>query len=94
MAVDDYLDDSSPNTSVAATFGWPIAEWCVSSITDFSNVFSAARNPLAAGFNESLAGWNTSRATSMFRMFEGTAAFNQDLSEWEVSRVRTMGRMF
>ena len=93
-AIDEYLSDGGPNTSVAITYGWPIGTWCTSSITDFSLAFSSKRNPLAASFNESLAGWDTSSARSMNEMFYAAASFNQNISSWSTSKVLSMDYMF
>jgi hypothetical protein len=60
-AVDEYLANNRPDTTVASTYGWPIGSWCVSRITDFTSIFSADRNPDALTFDESLSNWDTSQ---------------------------------
>ena len=94
-AVDDYLiDPSNSNSSVARAYGWPIGVWCVSRVESFDEVFSATRNPLAETFDESLAGWDTSRARSLFNMFKGAIEFNQDVSSWETGNVTDFSGVF
>ena len=63
-AVDAYLQDPSPGTPIANEYGWPISQWCVRDIKDFSYLFDAQRNPLAASFNEDL-NWCTCSAENM-----------------------------
>ena len=46
----------------------------------------------AIGFNQTLAGWNVSRVTSMFFMFARARRFDQPLAAWDTSRVTNMGR--
>jgi Mycoplasma protein of unknown function, DUF285 len=41
---------------------YPIGEWDVSNIQDFSYVFDAERNPLLVEFNEDLSNWDMSNA--------------------------------
>ena len=93
-AVGIYLDNPSPNSSLAQEYGYPIGSWCVSPIQDFSNVFSSSENPSVVTFNEPLGDWDTSRAQNMNSMFSGAIAFNQDLSNWDVSGVTQMAFMF
>lgn len=79
-AVDGYLVDPA-DAGLLSTYG-PIEQWCVSGITDFSNLFSVVRNPLAATFNANIAAWDMSNAQDVFRMFDGARQFNQGLSSW------------
>ena len=94
QAVDEYLDDNSDDTSVAKTYGWPISRWCMSGVTNFDGIFSARRNPAAATFNESLAGWETSSAQSMKFLFYKAELFNGDVSTWNVSQVKDFRSAF
>ena len=57
---------------------------CVSQIKDFANLFRPIRVGQAAAeaFNESLAGWDVSSATTMRAMFLGATSFDADLSSW------------
>jgi hypothetical protein len=66
-AVDSYLADKRSDSSVAKTYGWPIGEWCVSNIQDFSHLFSVDRNPDAVNFNEDISLWDVSHARSTMR---------------------------
>jgi len=76
------------------TYGFPIGTWCVSSVTNFSHLFSAERNPAMEGFNEPLSSWDTSNVTDMSYMFLNAASFNQTVSHFNVSKVTTMASMF
>ena len=67
----------------------PIANWCVSKVVNFRNIFGGLRS-----FNEGLEGWDVSNAVSMDNMFQDAIAFNQPLNDWNVSKVRDMSRMF
>jgi surface protein len=92
--VDYYLKDDTYIESLAETYGWPIGAWDVSGISDFSDLFSAERIPLASDFNQDLSGWDTSSATNMRKMFYGANSFNRDISMWNVSNVQSMAGMF
>eukprot|EP00977_Amphora_coffeiformis_P021204 scaffold9027_cov174-Amphora_coffeaeformis.AAC.4 len=85
-AVDAYLEDPSGSLT-AFQYGHPISSWCVQLISDFTSLFDADRNPLAATFNEGLSGWDLSGAITLERMFSGAREFNQDLSSWDTSNV-------
>jgi surface protein len=97
-AVDSYLADKRSDSSVASTYGWPIGEWCVSNIEDFSELFSVDRNPAAVNFNEDISRWDLSRATTMRLMFSGSydasTSFDQPIGDWDVSSVTDMSYMF
>lgn len=69
----------------------PLAGWDVSSVTDFSNLFSGKTQ-----FNEPIGNWTVSSATNMKCMFQGATAFNQPLDSWgaNLHSVTTMARMF
>ena len=49
--------------SAIAKYG-PIADWCVSAITDMSYLFYNLQN-----FNADISSWDTSGVTNMFAMF-------------------------
>lgn len=89
-AVRDYIANlSEMGSTVALKYGWPIGEWCVGNITDFSYIFDSLPR-----FNEDISKWNTSSAVTMFGMFAGATYFNSDLSMWDVSNVQFMNDMF
>lgn len=47
-AVDEYVNDSSPQSTVAQTYGWPIERWCVHNIaTNDDDASDAADNMTA-----------------------------------------------
>ena len=72
----------------------PMGSWDVSLIEDFSEVFSALRNPKMREFDEDLRLWNVARTTNMRGMFRGCRSFNQNLSSWDTSSVTNMRDMF
>eukprot|EP00546_Thalassionema_frauenfeldii_P007092 CAMPEP_0178925740 /NCGR_PEP_ID=MMETSP0786-20121207/18100_1 /TAXON_ID=186022 /ORGANISM="Thalassionema frauenfeldii, Strain CCMP 1798" /LENGTH=188 /DNA_ID=CAMNT_0020600695 /DNA_START=76 /DNA_END=639 /DNA_ORIENTATION=- len=74
---------------IASTYGWPIGNWNVSQITDFSRALQNESN-----FNEDIRTWNISNATTLRRMFYCARSFNQDLSRWNTSNVADMAGMF
>jgi len=74
-------------TTATATYG-PIADWCVSAITDMSYLFYNSQN-----FNADISSWETSGVTNMYGMFFGASAFNQPLS-FDTSSVTAMAYMF
>lgn len=95
-AVDVYIDDES-SAFLAAEYGYPIGRWDVSLIEDFSEVFSANRNPRMFHFSADLGGWNLSSARTTESMFEGCVSFTDEtngLSSWDVSSVTNMHQMF
>jgi surface protein len=69
-------------------YDWPIGNWCVSQVTDMSDLFKDA-----VDFNENL--WSdVSNVITMKGMFSGAASYDQHMSSWDVSRVTDMCKMF
>ena len=93
QAVDKYLTGVDI-ISLAVEYGPTIGEWCVGGISDFSNLFSAARTASASTFDDDISGWDVSRATNMLSMFDGASSFRGDLSNWNTARVTNMANMF
>jgi len=93
-AVDTYVANPVDNTIVAQTYGFPIGDWCVSEVEDFSYLFDPNRNPAMANFNEDLTNWCTCSATDMSYMFAGARRFNGDVSNFVTSEVTNMEGMF
>jgi len=93
-AVDIYLANNSTDTDVAIKYGWPIGTWCVSSVTQFAQIFSLARNSAAATFNEALNEWDVSNGREFFGMFSQASQFNQDISMWNISSATDLSHMF
>jgi surface protein len=91
-AVDAYLENGS-SSYAALKYGYPICQWNVAQISNFSSTFDIARNPKAWTFNERIGRWNTSAATSMSYMFSGLSRFHQDISRWSTGKVTNMSGM-
>lgn len=82
-AVQDYLEDPSYTSRVATTYGWPIQNWCLSLLSNFSHVFANT------DFNEDISKWDMSAATSLAHMFRNSS-FNQQLRWKDTSNVEDM----
>ena len=52
------------------------------------------RNPLALYFNDDLTGWDTSRVTTMEKLFLDARAFNGDVSTWQTGNTVNMCETF
>jgi surface protein len=65
-----------------------IGTWCVSRITDMSNLFAEKTT-----FNSDISRWDVSNVRNMEGMFI-KSAFNVDISGWNVSKVENMNLMF
>lgn len=92
-AVDSYMGDRF-STDI---YGYPMGNWDVGSISIFSELFSASRNPQMLYFSEDLSNWDMTSATNTDSMFEGTVSFtntSNTIAGWDVSNVRSMSRMF
>jgi surface protein len=87
-AVQAYVTNPAADTDVAQRYGWPIGEWCVSYIEDFSWLFTYV------SINVDIANWDVSNAKSMANMFYQARFFDSDLSSWNVSQVTDMNWMF
>jgi Mycoplasma protein of unknown function, DUF285 len=92
QAVSQYQGVNKFDAKLASKYGWPIGQWCVSNIQDFSNLFSSS--PHHRYFNEPLDEWDMSRATDVSGMFQNCHWFNQPLRSWKLGNVKTMTRMF
>ena len=90
-AVDEYFVTGVSNPQYGPTIG----SWNISLLTNLSHVFNAYdRNPLAMYFNENLSGWDTSRVTTMEKLFFNARAFNGDISTWQTGNVQNMFETF
>lgn len=83
-AIDVYLQDPSPTSDIASTYGHPMTNWCVEKVTDFSGLFSTQQT-----FDEDLNGWETSQVTSMENTFFRCVSFSSAsyIESWDVSNV-------
>uniref|UniRef100_A0A7S3P7L5 BspA family leucine-rich repeat surface protein n=1 Tax=Amphora coffeiformis TaxID=265554 RepID=A0A7S3P7L5_9STRA len=86
QAVDSYVEG---DRELAKRQYGEIESWCVSLITDFSNLFKDRRT-----FNEPLHHWDVSNAVTTESMFENAILFNQNLTRWNTKSVQTMDNMF
>ena len=99
-AVDSYIENDCANTghlaagdlrnpcnAVVEEYGWPINSWCVSQVTDMSNLFHGK------DFNEDISDWDVSSVTDMQHMFR-ESTFNGNLSAWNTSSVMDFYAMF
>jgi len=93
-AVDTYVANPTQDSVVSQMYGFPIGDWCVSEIEDFSYLFDSNRNPAMANFNEDLTNWCTCSATDMSYMFAGARRFNGDVSSFVTAEVVNMQGMF
>ena len=102
-AIRSYLQDGSNSSStVALTYGWPIGQWCVAQVRDFSHLMHDTYYSRRYGdppelfhtFNEPIGDWDVSSATDMSNMFSHAVSFHQDLSRWDTSSVSDMSYMF
>jgi len=72
-AVQHYLHNKRRNSDVATRYGWPIGNWDVSRVTDFSRVCADER------FNDDIGKWNVSLGKDFSSMFETAKYFNSDI---------------
>jgi surface protein len=73
---------------------YPIGEWDVSRVDDFTSVLDKKRNRKARRFNEDLSRWNVANGTSFARMFFGCYFFQSDLTNWHTGRATDFSGMF
>lgn len=69
--------------------GKDLTQFCVSKVTDMSNLFFAATS-----FNQDIGSWDVSNVTKMNGMFRSATSFNQNIGSWDVSNVLQMSGMF
>lgn len=105
-AAQEWVTDDVAATVVYGRIG----SWNVALVTDFSNLFSAARVGVVSVANASIldgiatysvaSGWNTISATNMSDMFANQTAINPPIVNvlqtglWNTSRVSSFARMF
>jgi surface protein len=87
----------------ANLFNQPIGNWNTSNVTTMAKMFDNSNTTL---FNQDIntkevtvnsvtyTAWDTSRVTSMNRMFYGCWMFNQDIGKWNTTNVTDFGSMF
>ena len=92
QAVKQYVSKDHFDARLAETYGWPMNNWNVSLVEDFSELFAKKQS---FGSTESLSGWDMSRATDLSLMFWHCTNFDSSsLSEWDVSNVHNLERTF
>jgi len=75
--------------NVTQEYGWPIGTWCVTNVTDMSQLFAGKDT-----FNDDLSFWDVSSVTNMAEMFDRATNFNGDVSMWDTSSVQDVSYMF
>ena len=70
---------------IRTRYGGKISAWCVSPITDISNLLTPMDEKYLTLFNEDLSRWDVSNVVNMQSMFTLARSFNRDLSKWNVS---------
>merc|ERR1712238_577535 len=80
---------SNPESS---PYGPILGCWDVSLVNDMSNTFLDMK--ILFDRHQNLQCWDTSSATTMFRMFAGSTTFNEPIGDWNVSKVTSMVAMF
>ena len=80
------------NMNIEEKYG-SIEHWNTSEVIDMSDMFGGAVNEGTA-FNQDISSWDTSKVTTMYRMFRNASAFDGDISSWNTSSVLTMSHMF
>ena len=91
-AVAQYVSADVYDVSLADAYGWPLNQWNVSLVEDFSHLFE---NKQSLSQTESLEGWDVSRATDMSFLFQGCRQWNgNSLRDWNVAKVRNFEGMF
>tara|TARA_B100000963_G_scaffold316942_1_gene297061 strand:- start:140 stop:505 length:366 start_codon:yes stop_codon:yes gene_type:complete len=73
----------------ASGFNQYIGRWCVSSVTNMSNMFYSATR-----FNKDIGAWDPRSVRNMASMFNNASSFNINLSSWNVSSVTSAAGMF
>jgi surface protein len=73
----------------AVSNGDDLTQFCVSKVTDLSNLFESK-----GYFNQDIGNWDVSNVTDMNSMFFEATSFNQDIGNWDVSNVTDMSYMF
>jgi surface protein len=92
-AVDFYWDPSNHDSDLCRRY--PIGQWDVEAVRDFSNVFDASdRNIKLQNFNEDVSSWNVANGTTFERMFYLCESFNSDVSRWNVANATDLSDMF
>eukprot|EP00977_Amphora_coffeiformis_P007324 scaffold1586_cov158-Amphora_coffeaeformis.AAC.13 len=86
LAVEGYL---GPFRALVSEAYGNMSQWCVSDITDFSELLADVQS-----FNEDLSQWDLSNAVTTRAMFRNAVAFNQPLLTWRMSKVQDLSEMF
>ena len=73
----------------ALSNGLSVTNFCISKVTDLSNLFSWAQS-----FNQDISNWDVSNVTNMNSMCTTATSFNRDIGNWDVANVTDMAFMF
>ena len=103
-AVDAYYNDSSPNSAIAQTRGWPIGDWCFEDTLDsLSNVFQAGSNEIQETDKSPLdftpldvGDWDVSRVKDFGNMFDGGHNISSywGIGRWDTSNATVIQNLF
>lgn len=103
QAVLQYAGQEFFDARLAERYGWPMNQWNVSLVEDFSDLFankpslfkSKSSSSATTNTEESLSEWEMSRATDLSRMFLHCSQFTgASITNWDVSNVRSLERTF
>ncbi len=80
--------------NAATSSNLDLANWNVSSVKNFNNMFKGSTGIFEEDELNTLSGWNVSSATSMDGMFQDNVYMNLDLTSWDVSNVNSWSNFY
>ncbi|CAB9505213.1 (LipO)protein [Seminavis robusta] len=109
-AIDAYIADDSPNSSISEHYGWPIGTWCVTKLRRFSFAFQIGRmrdpnlnadqanhiTEQAAKWSPAIGGWDMSHAQDMEETFRGVQNLSSawGIHHWNMTAMVSLKAMF
>ncbi|CAB9505212.1 expressed unknown protein [Seminavis robusta] len=109
-AIDAYIADNSPNSSISQQYGWPIGTWCVTKIQRFAHAFQINRmrdpnlnadqanhiSEQATTWTPVIGGWDMSNAQDMEETFRGVRNLSTawGIHHWNTSGVVSLKATF